>query len=147
MKKSHWIWKAVAPLLCAVSIGDLVTKATISATPGRWAGSIGFAFATIGVLQYAFGWPKLPRLIWRFFGPVFSLLMIWPVASSVGWLGTRLAIKQLSLGEQVATAGLLAMLAIYGLVIVVPLYRLGEWKYLKGNVQTEEAAALQDTFA
>jgi hypothetical protein len=73
--------------------------------------------------------------------------MIWPVASSVGWLGTRLAVKQLSLGEQIATAGLLATVALYGFVIVVPLYRLGEWNNLNGNAQTAEATALQDTFA
>jgi hypothetical protein len=147
MKKAHWIWKAVAPLLCLASFGDLIAKAAVSTTLTRWAGSIGFAFATIGVTQYAFGWPKPPRLIWRMFGPVFSLVMIWPVASSVGWLGTRLAVKQLSLGEQIATAGLLATVALYGFVIVVPLYRLGEWNNLNGNAQTAEATALQDTFA
>jgi hypothetical protein len=148
MEKSHWVWKAVAPLLGVISIGDLIAKAAIPATTAAgWAGSMGLAFATTGVLQYAFGWPKLSRLIWRVFGPMFSLVMIWPLASSVGWLGTRLAVKQLSLGEQVATAGLLATLALYGFILVVPLYRLGEWKYFKGTAQTAEAAALQDTFA
>ena len=148
MKKPHWVWKVVGSLLCVASIGDLIAKSAFSiTTPAAWAGSIGFAFATLGVLQYAFGWPKLPRLVWRIFGPVFSALMIWPVASSVGWLGTRLAVKQLSLGEQAATAGLLVGTGLYGFVIVVPLYRLGEWNYFKGKAQTAEVAALQDTFA
>jgi hypothetical protein len=148
MKKSHWVWKAVAPLLCLFSVGDLASKAaTTSVSLAGWAGSLGVAFAAVGTVQYAFGWPKLPRLIWRVFGTCFAVLMIWPLASGIGWLATRLAIKQLTLGEQVATVSLIATLALYGFVIVVPLYRLGDWKHLKGTPQTAEAAALQDTFA
>lgn len=81
------------------------------------------------------------------FGPTFSLAMIWPVASGIGWLATRLAVKRLTLPEQATTASLAAALALYGFVIVVPLYRLGEWKHLSGSAQTAEAVALRDTFA
>jgi hypothetical protein len=72
-------------------------------------------------------------------------VMIWPLASSVGWLATRLAIKSLSVAEQATTAGLLVLLALYGTVIVVPLYRLGEWRRLSGEPD-KHVTELADTF-
>jgi hypothetical protein len=148
MKKAHWGWKLAAILICIFGAGDVIdTAVRRTLSLGAWAEAAALSLAAIGVLQYAFGWPKLPRLVWRIFGPVFSLVMIWPLAVSVGWLATRLAIKQLTLGEQFATAGLLALLAIYGFVVVVPLYRLGQWKHLKGDAATEETAKLRGTFA
>src|SRR5438270_1334511 len=107
MKKAHWWWKAVAPLLCVVSTVDMIAKAAKSyESPVGWAGSLGLAVATVGVVQYAFGWPRVPRLVWRIFGPPFSMIIVWQFASAVGWFGTRLVIKHLSLAEQLGTVTL-----------------------------------------
>ena len=147
MKKAHWTWKAAAVLLCLVAASELLAMLFgRAASSGQWAGSLGLALASVGVVQYAFGAPRLPAIVWRIFGPLFSTVMIWPLASSIGWLGTRLAIKSLTAAEQASTAGLLLLLAIFGIVIVVPLYRLGEWRELSREAD-ERLSELSDTFA
>ena len=125
MKKARLGWKVSAVLLSiivlAACIGNVVAGAHL-------VDSLALVVATMGVLQYAFGWPRLPQVVWRVFGPIFSLLMIWSVARSVGWFATRLAIKQLTTGQQAATLAALLAIAILGVVFVVPLYRLCDWR-------------------
>jgi hypothetical protein len=145
--KSHWVWKLLAVLLSIVAAGDLVSAAIEPDGLLYRAGSAGLAFAAVGSVQYAFGWPRTPRNVWRVFGTLFSTVMIWPLASSVGWLATRLAIKRLTLAEQASTAGLLILLAVYALAVVVPLYRLGDWGDRKSKTDDEALAELTDTFA
>jgi hypothetical protein len=53
----------------------------------------------------------------------------------------------LSTAEQLGTATVILLLLGYGFVILVPLYRLAEWKHLKGRAPDEGIAALTDTFA
>ena len=145
--KSHWVWKLLAVLLSIVAAGDLVSAAIepddSCIAPDRQR----LAFAAVGSVQYAFGWPRIPRNVWRVFGTLFSTVMIWPLASSAGWLATRLAIKRLTLAEQASTAGLLIVLAVYALAVVVPLYRLGDWGDRKSKTEGEALAELTDTFA
>jgi len=147
VKRVRWIWKASAILLCLIGAGDIVVNAAKPhVSLAHWAASAGLALSAIGAVQYAFGQPSMPRLLWRMFGPLFSLVMIWPLASAIGWLVTRLAIKRLTFAEQVGTAAMLTLLALYGVAVVVPLYRLGEWSKSKGE-PNQHLASLSDTFA
>ena len=145
MKKAHWLWKPVSILALGLALTQ-VGKAIGSASGSKFAG-LSLTLAAIGLVQYAFGVPRLPRLLWRIFGPLFSVAMIFPVASGVGWLATRLVIKQLTLSEQLATAGMLVLVLGLGLMFVVPLYRLSEWSRASSQKANTELTALSDTFA
>ncbi len=144
MKRGRFGWKVGAVLISILSLASFAGSALKGST---LLSSAGLVFASTGMIQYAFGWPKFPRSLWRVFGPIFSILMIWSLARGIGWLGTRLVVRQLTPGAQAATVGALIMTAAFGAIVFVPLYRLCEWKHFKQKAQTAEAAALQDTFA
>jgi hypothetical protein len=149
MKKVAWGWKPVAILFVLIVVVGFAGAAT---NPGRasgfkWLEYASVAICAISLVQYAFGRPRVPRLFWRIFGPIFSLVLVAGLASAIGWLGTRLAIRPLSMTEQLGTATVIVLLLGYGFVILVPLYRLAEWKHLKGRAPDEGLASLTDTFA
>jgi hypothetical protein len=149
MKKVAWGWKVAAILFVLMVAAGLAAAST---TPGRisgfkWLEYASLAVCAIGLVQYAFGRPRLPRLLWRIFGPIFSLIVVAGLASAIGWLGARLAIRPLTTAEQLGTATVILVLLAYGFAIVVPLYRLAEWKHLKGRAPDEGIASLTDTFA
>jgi hypothetical protein len=139
-------WKLAAVLLSIVAVGDLGVRVASPSSPGRWAATLGLVIAAVGVTQYAFGWLRIPRLFWRFFGPLFSVVLLWSVARNVGWMGTRLMIRRLSIADQLATVSWLVVLIIYAAAIVVPLYRLGEWNRGRMTAADEEVLRLSDTF-
>jgi hypothetical protein len=148
MKKAHRVWKVAAVLFVAiVAVGMVVAITAERVSPLKLLENVALILAAAGLLQYAFGPPRLPLLVWRVFGPLFSLVLLLGVARAIGWLGTRLAIRPLSGPELAGTAFLIVMLLGYALIIVIPLYRLGQWKYLRSDPQSEETAALQDSFA
>jgi len=91
------------------------------------------ALAAVASAQIAFGQPKLPRLVWRIFGPIFSVFIAWTVAWSAGWLATRLAIRPLGTAEKLTTFTMLSLFALYALSVVAPLFQLGEWKTLSAK--------------
>jgi hypothetical protein len=137
-------WKAAAILLSIIATAAFAGSAIKgSAVPS----AVALLFAALGAIQYAFGWPRIPRIAWRIFGPIFSLLMAWSVASKVGWLATRLIIIRLTLGEQAVTLGALLITAGFGLIVSVPLYRLGDWSNSQQARERERLAELGDTFA
>jgi hypothetical protein len=104
MRKRRWGWKCAALLMCLVAIASLVRPGRSGAVANAIDDIIGVVCAA-GLVQYAFGWPRLPRLWWRISGPLISLVLIGKGASMLGWLGTRLAIRPLTFPEQLATAG------------------------------------------
>lgn len=142
MMKARFGWKVAAVLLSIIAVAALAGSV---AKGSAVLSSIELVFAALGAVQYAFGWPKLRRIVWRIFGPFFSLLMVWALARDIGWLGTRLAIKHLTLGEQAETFAALAITAGFGAVVCVPLYRLGEWR--RDRDKALALATLSDTFA
>ena len=149
MKKVAWGWKLVTilfALMVAFGFAAMLGKPA-PITPLKWLEYASMALCALGLIQYAFGVPRLPRWVWRIFGPVFSLVLVAGLGKAIGWLGARLAIRPLSLSEQVATASVALLLLGYGFVILVPLYRLAEWKHLKGRAPDENLATLTDTFA
>jgi len=149
MKKVAWGWKPAAVLFVLIVIAGFAGAATDRgrASGFKWLEYVSMAVCAIGIVQYAFGRPRLPRLFWRIFGPIFSLVLVAGLGSAIGWLGTRLVIRPLSTAEQLGTATVILLLLGYGFVILVPLYRLAEWKHLKGRAPDEGLATLTDTFA
>lgn len=137
-------WKAAGILLSIIATAAFAGSAIKGSSI---ASAAALLFASLGAVQYAFGWPRMPRIVWRIFGPIFSLLMVWSLASKVGWLGTRLAIIRLTPGEQAVTRGALLITAGFGLIVAVPLYRLGDWGNSKLAAERERLAELGDTFA
>lgn len=146
MKKSHWVWKPASILVCVVSAGGLLLGLT-QPTVAYYAVSSALAFASLGTVQFAFGWPRFPRRAWRIFGPLFSVAMMWPLAETVGWLATRLAIRKLSHADQLVTGSTLVALIGFTLAIVVPLYRLGDWANSHARRDSDALTELSDTFA
>src|SRR5438552_17299004 len=127
MSKVPWGWKLAAILFVViVAVGLSVAVTAPQTTPLKWLENASLLLTAVGLFQYAFGWPRLPRLVWRVFGPIFSVALLSGVASSIGWLGTRLAIRPLTGPEQAGTAFLMIVLLAYALLIIIPLYRLGQ---------------------
>lgn len=148
MTRRRWGWKLAAILfLVVVAAGLFVAFKAPGAGPGKWLENASLIVSALALFQFGFGWPRLPRLLWRIFGPPFSIVMLFGVARAIGWIGTRMAIRPLTGPEEVGSAFVIVTLLGYALIIVIPLYRLAEWRYLRGNAQDEATAALQDTFA
>ena len=149
MKKAGWGWKLVAILLALMVAFGFATMLGEHkhVTAFKWLEYASMALCTLGLIQYAFGAPRLPRLVWRVFGPIFSIVLVAGLGKSIGWLGALLAIRSLTLSQQVAATFVVLLLLGYGFVSLVPLYRLAEWKHLKGSAPDENLATLTDTFA
>jgi hypothetical protein len=148
MSKKRLGWKVAAIFVWFLAAGEIAMTATRpNVSIWVWLKSLGLLFASVGLVQYGFQWPRLPRTVWRIFGPFFSCVMIWALAAAMGWLATRMAVSPTSGEQRAAAAVVLALIAGYGAVIIVPLYRLGEWKHLKDAPASDEITALQDTFA
>jgi len=143
MKDVHSAGKPVSILVCLIALGGL-GLGLFDPTLLYYLIAGALTLASVGTLQFAFGWPVLPRIVWRTFGPLFSVALIWPLAGTVGYLATRLAIIPLSLGDWAITAGMLVGLSLYTLAIVIPLYRLGEWG---AGRKSDGLTELSDTFA
>jgi hypothetical protein len=148
MKKARWWWKAAAVLMCAFVAGNTIYVASRPQSPIHFMTELSLVVAALGNLQYAFGWPKLPRLLWRIVGPLYSVAMLWPIGSAIGWLAAGLAIKSLTAADQIGTWFMIGLLAGYVLMIVVPLFRLGEWHRVgrKEPEIPEELGLLVQTF-
>lgn len=143
MKDVHAVWKPASILVCLIALGGLALG-LFDPTLQYYFVAGALTLASVGTLQFAFGWPVLPRILWRTFGPLFSIALIWPLAGTVGYLATRLAIIHLSLADWAITAGMLVGLSLYTLAIVMPLYRLGEWG---AGRKSNSLSELRDTFA
>lgn len=129
MKQRNWAWKVGVLLFAAVPAFDLGYRLYHSDfAPAHLILSVLVLSASVASIQFAFGVPKLPRILWRIFGPPFACLVAWMAAWAVGWLVTRLAIRPLTALEQLWTAATLLLVAGYGLIVVLPLYWLGEWQ-------------------
>ena len=140
MKQRNWAWKIGAMLFAVLPAFDLVYRLSHSDfAPAHLIGSGLLLFAAVGSIQFAFGVPMLPRTLWRIFGPPFACLVAWIAAWTVGWLATRLAIRPLTAWEQLGTLATLLVFAGYGLIVVLPLYWLGEWQ----RVAPDQREALQ----
>ena len=126
MKAPHSIWKLGSLAFGAMVIIG-VTAPGITTTPVNWFYSAMLLAAALGTHQYAFGWPSLPILWWRLFGPAFSLLWLHSSGFAVGFVGTWLAIRDL---DAVRIAAGLIVIGAYLLATaaaLVPLFRLGHW--------------------
>jgi len=127
MSKRRLGWKFAAVLMVVLTLVTMIR-------PGR-SGAVGIILndilsvvCAIALLQYAFDWPRLPRIWWRIMGPTISLILIGKGASLLGWLATRLAIRPLALSEQIATSASILVLVGYSLMLIIPLLRLGQWQ-------------------
>ena len=131
MKLSSVLWKVGVVIFSAFVVLDVLLRVVRKdALLSHWLAEASLILAALGSSQFAFGWPKFPRLLWRIFGPFFSLVVAWVAAWAVGWLATRLAIRPLTPGERLTTLGVLLLFLGYGLIVGMPLYRLGEWHRL-----------------
>jgi hypothetical protein len=144
MMKARFGWKVAAVLLSIIAAAAFIGSVRKGSA---LLSSVELALAAIGAIQYAFDWPKIPRAVWRVFGPLFSILMIWTLAWRLGWLGTRLAVRQLNLAEQAGTIAALIVTATFGAVVFFPLYRLGDWGNKSDRRDGERLTELTDTLA
>jgi hypothetical protein len=131
MQNRHVFWKIGAMLFCST-----LSIAVLSPMPGKsfLAASmvkLSCILAALGLFQYAFGWPRLPILLWRIFAPLFLFGWVQLTAFYVGWLATRLATRTLTGWQQVETVAYLGLYALFGVIMTVPLVRLGEWNRLR----------------
>lgn len=127
MSKRRLGWKFAAVLMMVLTLVTMIRPGR-SGTVGIILNDILSVVCAIALLQYAFGWPRLPRIWWRIIGPTISLILIGKGASLLGWLATRLAIRPLTLSEQIATSAAILVLVGYSLMLIIPLLRLGQWQ-------------------
>lgn len=150
MEKRRSGWKFAA-LLMAVSAFPAILRPRGGSALINLIADLAVFMCTLGLIQYAFGRPRLPRTLWRIFGPIIALFLIGTGATAIGWLGTRLAIRPLTLPQQVSTAAVMAVVLGYTLMIVIPLLRLGEWRARglaePGSRQQRYLGGLEQTFS
>ena len=127
MSKRRLGWKFAAVLMVVLTLVTMIRPGR-SGTVGIILNDILSLVCAIALLQYAFDWPRLPKIWWRIIGPTISLILIGKGASLLGWLATRLAIRPLTTFEQVTTSAAILVIVGYSLMLIIPLLRLGQWQ-------------------
>jgi len=129
MKVPVLAWRRAAVLFAAFVAWEVAIRMWRSGGSSfYWIVDACLVLAAVASAQLAFGQPKVPRLVWRIFGPLFSVFIAWTVAWSVGWLATRLAVRPLTVTEKLTTFAMLSMFVAYAFAVLIPLYELGEWR-------------------
>ena len=92
--------------------------------------ALAMAIGLLGAFQYAFAWPRLPRLVWRTVGLVVIVLVVVNAAQWLGWSGARLYSRPLGPLDQADTVFQMVRAIAEDMLVAIPLFRLGEWHRL-----------------